>query len=277
MPIGLALFSTDLTMSPVDVAREAEARGFHSLYLPEHTHIPTSRVTPPPTGDAEIDEGYKRTLDPYVALAAAAAVTSRIRLGTGVALVAQHGPIVLAKEIATLDLISRGRFVLGVGFGWNREEMADHGVEYARRREQVREHVLAMQALWSHEQTGFIGEFVRFEESWSRPKPVQRPWPPILIGGAAGPKLFAHIAEYADGWMPFGGAGVKQALPDLKRAMEAAGRDPAELKVVPFGVIPDRGKLDYYASLGVSEVAVRLPAGPREAVMPVLDEYAKFV
>ncbi len=179
--------------------------------------------------------------------------------------------------MATLDLISNGRFVFGIGFGWNREEMADHGVDFPRRRERVREHVLAMQRLWAHERASFAGEFVRFEESWSWPKPVQRPRPPILIGGAAGPQLFAHIAEYADGWIPIGGAGVAGKLPELRRAMEAAGRDPATLQVVVFGVVPTRGKLDYYASAGITEVAIRLPSGPADVVLPALDEYAKLL
>lgn len=277
MRIGVTIFTTDQAIGPAELARAVEARGFSSLYVPEHTHIPTSRLSPPPTGEDVLAEEYKRTLDPFVALGAAAAVTSRIKLGTGVSLVAQHDPIVLAKEVATLDLVSNGRFVFGIGFGWNREEMADHGVDFRRRRERAREHVLAMQRLWAHERASFAGEFVRFEESWSWPKPVQRPRPPILIGGAAGPKLFAHIAEYADGWIPIGGAGVAAKLPELRRAMEAAGRDPAGLQVVVFGVLPTRGKLDYYAATGITEVAIRLPSGPADVVLPALDEYARLL
>jgi probable F420-dependent oxidoreductase len=277
LEIGVTLHTTDLSMPPAELAREVEARGFHSLYVPEHTHIPTSRRTPPPTGDAELSQEYLRSLDPYVALAAAAAVTSRIRLGTGIALVAQHDPIALAKQIATLDWLSGGRFVLGIGFGWNREEMANHGIDFPRRRERVRETVLAMQALWSKEAAAFEGEFVRFEESWQWPKPLQQPGPPVLIGGGPGPKLLAHVAEYADGWMPIGGAGLRKALPELRRAAEARGRDPASLQVVPFGVLPDAGKLDYYAGLGVTEAVLRLPSAPRDAVLPVLDRYTSFL
>ena len=277
MKVGVTIFATDRSMSPVELAREAEARGFHSLYVPEHTHIPTSRRTPPPTGDAVLPEEYKRTLDPYVALAAAAAVTSRIRLGTGIALVAQHDPIALAKALATLDLVSGGRLVVGVGFGWNREEMESHGVDYKRRREIVREKMLAIQALWTNEVAGFAGEHVRFEPSWQWPKPLQKPRPPVLIGGAPGPKLFAHVAEWADGWLPIGGAGLKAALPELRRAFEARGRDPATLQVVPMGVLPDAGKLEHYASIGVTETVLRLPSAPRDAVMPTLDAYARFV
>ncbi len=264
-------------MGLVELAREAEARGFHSLYVPEHTHIPTSRRTPPPTGDEVLPEEYKRTLDPTVALAAAASVTSRIRLGTGIALVAQHDPLVLAKALATLDLVSGGRLVLGVGYGWNREEMESHGVDYKRRREIVREKMLAIQALWSSEVAAFRGEHVRFEPSWQWPKPLQRPRPTVLIGGAPGPKLFAHVAEWADGWLPIGGAGLRVALPELRRAFETRGRDPATLQVVPMGVLPDAGKLEHYASIGVTEAVLRLPSAPRDAVMPVLDAYARFV
>jgi probable F420-dependent oxidoreductase len=276
MKLGVTMFATDRAIAPVALARAVEDRGFHSLYLHEHTHIPTSRRTPPPTGEAVLAEEYKRTLDPFVALGAAAAVTSRLTIGTAVCLVAQHDPLVMAKEVATLDLISGGRLVLGVGFGWNREEMESHGVDFRRRRELVREKMLAMERLWSEEKASFAGELVRFEECWSWPKPVQQPRPPVLLGGAAGPKLFAHIAEYGDGWMPIGGAGVGAALPALHRAMEDAGRDPAAVSVVLIGTIPDPGKLEHYASLGVTEVALRLPSSPADAVLRVLDEYARL-
>jgi probable F420-dependent oxidoreductase len=275
MKIGVTMFATDRAMSPVELAREAEARGFYSLYIPEHTHIPISRRTPPPTGDAVLAEEYKRSLDPYVALAAASSVTERIRLGTGIALVAQHDPITLAKEIATLDLLSGGRLVLGIGYGWNHEEMENHGIDVRRRRALVREQMLAMQALWSQEEAGFEGEFVRFEPSWQWPKPVQQPRPPVLIGGAAGPTLFAHIAEYADGWLPIGGAGLADALDALREAVAARGRDFAELHVVPMGVHPDAAKLDFYRSLGVTEAVLRIPSDTRDTVLPVLDAFAK--
>jgi probable F420-dependent oxidoreductase len=275
--LGITIFATDLSMDPVELSREAEARGFASLYVPEHTHIPTSRRTPPPTGDAELAEEYKRTLDPYIALAAAASVTRRIRLGTGIALVAQHDPITLAKQIATLDRVSGGRLVLGIGYGWNREEMQNHGVDVKRRRAVVRETMLAMQALWSQEVASFEGEFVRFEASWQWPKPQQQPRPPVLIGGAPGPVLFDHIAEYADGWLPIGGAGMRAALDDLRRAFDARGRDASRIEIVPMGVLPDAAKLDYYASLGVTEAVLRVPSAPRDQVLPVLDDYARFL
>ncbi len=277
LPLGVTTFATDRSMDVVALAREVESRGFSSLYLPEHTHIPTSRRTPAPTGQPELPEEYRRTLDPFVALAAAAAATERLVLGTGITLVAQRDPIVTAKAVATLDHLSGGRLVLGVGFGWNVEEMADHGVDPARRRARAREHVLAMQALWNRDEAGFEGEFVSFEPSWSWPKPVQAGGPPILVGGAAGAGLFAHVAEYGHGWIPIGGAGVRDALPELRAAMEAAGRDPAELRVVPFGAVPSPDKLEYFAEIGVTEVVAQLPSAPADQVLPVLDRYASLL
>jgi probable F420-dependent oxidoreductase len=277
MQIGVTMFATDVSCDTATLAREAEARGYHSLYLPEHTHIPTSRRTPPPTGEPELAEEYMRTVDPFVALASAASVTSRIRLGTGICLVAQRDEIVTAKEVATLDALSNGRFVFGIGFGWNEDEMESHGVAFHTRRELVREKMLAMQALWAHDRAAYRGKLVRIEESWSYPKPVQKPRPPVLLGGAAGPKLFAHVVEYCDGWIPIGGAGVAAALPALHAAAEKAGRDPESLSVVPFGVVPNRGKLDYYASLGIREVVLRIPSLPRNEALRVLDEYAAFI
>ena len=277
MKIGVTIHATDRAMSPVTLAAEAEARGFHSLYIPEHTHIPVSRRTPPPTGDDVLADEYRRSLDPYIALAAAAAGTSRILLGTGIGLVAQHDTITFAKQLATLDLLSNGRLVLGIGYGWNREEMENHGIDVRRRRALVREKMLAMQELWTREEAEYHGDFVRFERSWMWPKPVQQPRPRVLIGGAAGPKLFAHIAEYADGWMPIGGAGLKQSLEDLRTAFERRKRDARELHVVPMGVVPDPEKLAYYESLGVTEAVLRLPSAPRDVVLPVLDEFTSFL
>jgi probable F420-dependent oxidoreductase len=277
MRYGVTMFMTDETMPPVDLARAIEERGLHSLYVPEHTHIPTSRMTPPPTGDAELRDEYKRTLDPLVALAMCAAATERLIVGTGVCLVAQREPIVTAKAIATLDHMSGGRFVLGMGFGWNADEIADHGVSMPERRAIAREHVLAMRALWRDDVASFDGKYVQIPPSWSWPKPARPDGPPVLIGGAPGPKLFAHVAEYADGWIPIGGAGIRAAIPDLHRACEAVGRDPAALQIVPFGTVPDAGKLEYYASIGVTEVVLRLPGGGADRVLPMLDEYAALV
>jgi probable F420-dependent oxidoreductase len=277
MKFGIAFHTTDLAMSPIELAREAEARALDSIYLPEHTHIPVSRRTPAPGGEAELPDLYRRTYDPYIALAAAASVTTTIRLGTGIALPAQHDAIALAKTIATLDLISGGRFTWGIGFGWNQEEIENHGVAFAERRAVVRETVSAARALWSADVAAFEGEHVSFEASWQWPKPVQRKGPPVLLGSGAGPKAFAAIAEYADGWMPIGGAGVRAALPELQRAMEEKGRDPASLAIVPLGVLPSAEKIDYYVTIGCSEIAFRVPSAARSEAMRVLDEIARIV
>lgn len=277
MKIGVTIHATDKTMDPVELAVEAEARGYDSFYVPEHTHIPASRRTPAPTGTPELAEEYYRTLDPYIVIAAAAARTHEIELGTGIGLVAQHDAITFAKQLATLDRVSAGRLVLGIGFGWNHEEMENHGIDVKRRRELVREKMLAMRELWTKEVAEYRGEFVAFEPSYAWPKPLQQPGPRTLIGGAAGPKLFSQIAEYADGWLPIGGAGMKAALDDLRARFEANGRDPASMHIVPFGVLPDEGKLDYYGELGVTEVVLRLPGAGRDLVMPRLDEFAGFV
>jgi probable F420-dependent oxidoreductase len=231
-----------------------------------------SRRTPPPTGDAELRDEYKRTLDPFVALAMAAAVTDRILLGTGISLVAQREPIVTAKAVASLDLLSGGRFVLGIGFGWNEDETENHGIAMPERRDVTREHMLAMRALWTEDVAEFHGKHTELAPSWSWPKPVSGP--PVLIGGAAGRKMFAAIAEYADGWIPIGGRGIREALPDLHAACEAIGRDPSTLRIVPFGTIPNAGKLEYYASLGIEEIVLRVPSADADVVLPLLDEYA---
>jgi probable F420-dependent oxidoreductase len=273
---GVTMFMTDQTMGPVELARAVEERGLHSLYIPEHTHIPTSRRTPPPTGDAQLPEEYKRTLDPIVALALAAATTEKILLGTGICLVAQRDPIITAKEIATLDQAAGGRFVLGIGFGWNQDEIEHHGVDMKRRREIAREHMLVMKALWRDDVASFDGEFVHLAPSWSWPKPVRPDGPPVLIGGAAGPKLFSQVAEYADGWIPIGGAGVRAALVDLQRACEARDRDPATLRIVPFGTVPDPGKIEYYASIGISEIVLRLPSANADRILPKLDQFMEL-
>jgi probable F420-dependent oxidoreductase len=282
---GITVFLTDRSIGPVELARAAEERGFASLYFPEHTHYPLasapspmrSSVTLPADVASDLDDAYRRTIDPFTALAAAAAVTTRLTLGTGIALVAQHDPITLAKQVATIDHLSAGRFILGVGYGWNKVEMADHGVDYRRRRDVVREHVLAMETLWADEVAEFHGEFVDLAPSYAWPKPVQRPRVPVLLGGAAGPTLFSHIAEYGDGWIPIGGAGLAAALPRLRAVMEEASRDPSTLRIVSFGTVPDPEKLSYYEEVGISEVVARVPSGPADVVLPVLDDFARYV
>jgi probable F420-dependent oxidoreductase len=273
--IATTIFLTDETITPLRLGRELEDRGFAGLYLPEHTHIPVERATPYP-GGGELPREYTRTLDPLVALAQVAAVTERLALGTGITLIAQHDPIALAKQIATLDHLSGGRFTLGLGFGWNKEEAEGHGVNWSSRHELGRDRVALMRALWAADPTAYKGEFGSVQASHAHPKPVRNA-PRILIGGAAGPKTFARIAEYADGWLPIGGHGLTEAGPLLRAAWEEAGRDPGKLEIVPYAVRPDHGKLAHYADLGIDEVILQLPAGGEAEVLGVLDEFAAYL
>ncbi|MFD5336841.1 LLM class F420-dependent oxidoreductase [Streptomyces hawaiiensis] len=281
MRIAVTIFLTDETITPTRLARELEDRGFAGLYLPEHTHIPVERTTPYPAG-GELPPEYGRTLDPFVALGQAAAVTGRLGLGTGITLVAQHDPIDLAKQVATLDHLSGGRFTLGVGFGWNVEEADDHGVRWSTRRELVRDRMALMRALWSQEPVAYEGEFGGVRASQAYPKPVRKPRGPVvgprtLVGGAAGPKLFAHISEYADGWLPIGGRGLGESLPVLRTAWADAGRDPQALQVVPYAVHPGSGKLAHYADLGIEEVVAQLPPAGEAEVLKALDGLAGYL
>ncbi len=276
MKLGITMFATDVAIDPIELAVEAENRGFASLWLPEHTHIPASRATPWPAGDGQLPTKYKRSYDPPTVLAACAHATSTLRLGSGISLAAQHDPISYAKVWATLDQISNGRAAFGVGYGWNKEEMADHGVDYATRRAHVRDHVMAMQALWTDEEATFQGDFVSFERALAWPKPIQQPRIPTYIGGGAGPKMFDAVVEFADGWLPIGGAGVRAAIPVLNEAWASAGRSGAP-SVVPFGVHPEMGKLEYYAELGCDEVVLDVESLPRDEVLRILDGYADFV
>ncbi|MEU0668543.1 TIGR03619 family F420-dependent LLM class oxidoreductase [Streptomyces lavendulocolor] len=275
MRIATTIFLTDQTISPVRLARELEQRGFAGLYLPEHTHIPVERTSPYPAG-GDLPPEYGRTLDPFVALGQAAAVTERLELGTGITLVAQHDPIDLAKQVATLDHLSGGRFTLGVGYGWNREEAEDHGVDWRTRRERTRDRMALMRALWAAGPTAYEGTTASVRASFAHPKPAGGA-PRTLIGGAAGPRLFAHIAEYADGWLPIGGRGLTEALPVLRETWEKAGRDPDALHVVPYAVRPSEGKLAHFAGLGITETVVQLPPSGETEVLRKLDEYARYV
>ena len=277
MRLGITAALTDRDLSPAALAGAVEERGFDSLYLPEHTHLPVREDTPPALVDGVRLDDYKRCLDPLVALATAAAVTSRIGLGTGILLAAQHDPIVLAKQVATLDHLSGGRVTLGVGFGWNRAEAEDHGVEFGRRHAVVREHLAAMEAIWSTDQAEYHGEFVDFEPTWSWPKPLQQPRVRTLIGGGPTDTVLRAVAGYADGWIPIGGRGLTAAMPRLRALAEEAGRDPAALSVVPFGTIADEGKLEHYAGLGVTEVVLRVRAGDEGAVRAELDALAPLL
>ncbi|MFE7129945.1 TIGR03619 family F420-dependent LLM class oxidoreductase [Streptomyces sp. NPDC057638] len=274
MRISTTIFLTDETITPVRLARELEDRGFAGLYLPEHSHIPVERSSPFPGGGALPPE-YGRLLDPFVALAQAAAVTERIALGTGVTLVAQHDPVDLAKRVATLDHLSGGRLTLGVGHGWNREEAEDHGVRWATRRAQVADSLQLMRALWAPEPTAYDGAFGSVRASYAHPKPVNGA-PRVLFGGGAGPRLFADIAAHADGWLPIGGSGLAASLTALRAAWEAAGRGSTAPQVVPYAVNPTPGKLEHYARLGVTEVVVSLPT-EGEAALRTLDDLAPLV
>ena len=276
MRFGVTAFLTDRSITPIEFAQAAADRGFDGIYVPEHTHIPTGRKTPAPMGEP-LPEQYWRCLDPFVALMQAATAVPTIRVGTGICLVAQRDPIVTAKEVATIDHLTGGRFVFGIGFGWNQDEAEDHGIPFKRRRDVVRDRVLAMKALWTQDEASFEGEFATVSPSGAWPKPTQQPHPPVLIGGQGGPKLFEAVAEYADGWMPIGGRGIKAALPELRAAYERHGRDPSTLTVVPFGTIPDAGKLEYYASLGIEDVVLGIDHGERDHVLEELDRFAPFI
>ena len=275
--LGITAALTDIDLAPAVLAGAVEELGFDSLYLPEHTHLPVEEDTPPTlVGGVRLDD-YKRCLDPLVALATAAAVTSRIGLGTGILLAAQHEPILLAKQVATLDHLSGGRVTLGVGFGWNRTEAEDHGVEWPRRHDVVREHLAAMEAIWSTDQAEYHGEFVDFGPTWSWPKPVQQPRVRTLVGGGASDAVLTAVVAYADGWIPIGGSGLTTAIPRLHALAEQAGRDPAALSVVPFGTIADQGKLEHYAALGITEVVLRVRAGDEQSVRAELESLAPLV
>lgn len=276
MHVGVTIFLTDRSIGTVEVARAAEERGFESLWLPEHTHIPTTRRTPYPAGEPLPPE-YYRTHDPFVALTAAAIATERLKVATGICLVAQHDPIVLAKSVASLDHVSDGRFLFGIGYGWNEDEMEDHGVDPSRRRAIVREKVLAMKELWTEEEASFDGEFVHLPPSWAWPKPVTAPHPPIHIGGAGGPTLLRHVAEYADGWMPIGGRGMSTKLPELRRLAEEQGRDPDAIEISVMAPRPDRELFDHYESIGVHRVVLWLPSAPADEVLPFLDRYVPLL
>lgn len=277
MRIGITVFLTDQGIDPTDLATAVEDRGFASLYLPEHTHLPIREAEPPGLVEGVRLEDYRRGLDPMIALSMAATVTTDLLLGTGVLLIAQHDPIALAKQVASLDHLSGGRFVLGIGYGWNRSEAEDHGVAFAARRALAAEKLGVMHALWSQDEAAFDGELVQLPPSYAWPKPVQQPRVRTLIGGGAGPKLFAAISSQADGWMPIGASGLAATLPALRQAWSDAGRDDEALSIVPFGVIPDAGKLAHLEALGCDEVVLRVPMGATAEVLSTLDRYAAFL
>jgi probable F420-dependent oxidoreductase len=277
MRLGITAFLTDRDMRPGALAQTIESLGFDGLYLPEHTHLPVRADVPPALVEGVRLDDYKRGLCPLVALSSAIETTSRIRLGTGILLAAQHDPIVLAKQIATLDHLCGGRFTLGIGFGWNRAEAEDHGVDFGARHAIVREHVLCMQALWSQDQAEFHGVHIDLPPSWAWPKPVQQPRVRTLIGGGAGDAVLRAVADYADGWMPVGGSGLGEAIPRLHQFAEAAGRDPAEFSIIPFGTIANEAKLEHYATLGIDEVVLRVRSGSPDEMCAELNTLAPLV
>jgi probable F420-dependent oxidoreductase len=274
MHIGALMFPTDYAIRPDDLARAAEERGFESLWFPEHTHIPTARRSPWPGGPV-LPKEYWHTHDPFVALAAAAAVTKRLRVGTGVCLLIERDPITTAKEVASLDVMSRGRFLFGIGAGWNVEEMEDHGTDFRSRWRVLRERVLAMKAIWTEDEASFEGEFVRFPPLWSWPKPAQTPHPPVLLGGH-GPRALARVVDYCDGWLPIvaRGGDLRDGIAELHRLARAKGRDPATLTVSAYGAPMDRDMLVRLAELGIERAILALPSGDADTVLPLLDRGA---
>lgn len=273
MELGVLVFPLEGSMTPDALALAAEERGFESIFYPEHSHLPVASDRWP--GGPNIPDGYARTMDQFVCMTAAATVTERIMIGSGICLVPQHHPAWLAKQVATLDVLSGGRVILGIGFGWNRAELADHGVAFDQRRAITRETVLAMKALWHDEIASFDGEHVNISPSRVWPKPHQQPNPKIVIGAGAGPKLYAAVAEYADGWGPMRGRDeIEEHLPALRRAMADAGRDPDGLDITVFNAPADGGQLTALAELGVTRAVFGVPPGDADTVLPILDRYA---
>ena len=275
MKFGVTMFPTGYSIGPAELARAVEERGFESLFFPEHTHIPTSRRTPWPAG-GELPREYSHTLDPFIALSAAATATEHLRIGTGVCLVVERDPITLAKEVASLDFISGGRFLFGVGGGWNREEMENHGTNPAQRWKLLRERILAMKAIWTQDEAEFDGRFVNFDPIWSWPKPVQKPHPPILLGGD-GPHTLQRVVEYADGWMPIPVVlqrPLAERIAELNRLAAEAGR--GRIPVSIYGAPSRPEVIQHYAELGVERCLFWLPPAPREEVLPFLDRYAEL-
>jgi probable F420-dependent oxidoreductase len=277
MNFGVLMFATDYAIRPDDLARAVEERGFDSLWLPEHTHIPVSRRSPWP-GGGDLPKEYWHTHDLFVALAMAAAVTKKIKLGTGICLVIERDPITLAKEVATLDALSGGRVCFGIGGGWNAEEMENHGTAFQGRWKVLRERVEAMKTIWANDEAEYHGETVNFDKIWSWPKPAQKPHPPIYLGGH-GPKAFDRIVRYCDGWLPIPArAGdLKDAMADLFARAEKAKRAPKTLSVNVYGAGPDPERLESYVKIGVDRTIFALPSVGRDAALPLLDQYAEVM
>jgi len=276
MRVGVVYFPTDYGIDVRELAQAVEARGFESLFFPEHTHIPTSRRTPLPSG-GELPERYKHSHDPFVALSFAAAATRKLVLGTGICLIPQRDPIVTAKCVASLDQLSGGRFVFGIGGGWNVDEMENHGARYETRFQLLRERILAMKALWTEEEAQFHGKMVSFDPVWLYPKPAQRPHPPILLGGESDHTL-KRVVEFCDGWFPRARPGftAKEAVERLRRAAAAAGRDFATLSISVFRAPADAGVLGDYRQAGIARAVLEVPDGSRDEILRLLDKHASL-
>jgi probable F420-dependent oxidoreductase len=279
MDIGAAMFFTDYSMSSVELARALEERGFESVWAPEHSHIPLTRKTPF-AGGGELPKQYYDVMDPFVTLAAAAAATKTIKLGTGVCLVIQRDPIQTAKLVASLDQVSNGRFLFGIGGGWNQDEMEDHGTVYATRFKLMREQIEAMKAIWTETKPEYHGELVDFPPMMTWPKPVQKPHPPVIVGG-----MFPHAARralrYANGWIPHSRRphyeDVTDFLPQFRQMAAEAGRDLAEVPVTVWGVQPDYDRLGRYQEQGVARGVVQLAPETADKTLPILDRWADLI
>jgi probable F420-dependent oxidoreductase len=272
--LGLITFVTDYTLQPVELARAVEERGIESLFLTEHTHIPTSRESPSYLG-GDLPQEYWHTHDVFTALAAAAAVTETLILGTGICLVPEHHPLTLAKQVASLDSLSKGRFIFGIGAGWNAEELANHGVAFKDRWKVTRESVLAMREVWTQDEAEYHGEFIDFDPVWSWPKPAQAGGPPVLLG--AGTKWsWDRVAEYCDGWYPIDGHDdLAEGIEGIKAAFDRRDRPWEDIQLTA-GTLPDEARIRELAELGFSRVTVQLPSIAPDQQLPILDEYAKL-
>ena len=277
MHIGITQFSTGYTIRIDELAREAENRGFESLFVPEHTHIPTSRRSPWP-GGSELPEEYKNTVDPLVGLAYAAASTARLRIGTAIALLTERDPIVLAKECATLDLLSGGRFELGIGAGWNAEEMENHGTTFKDRFKVMCDRAKAIKAIWREDTPEYHGRFVDFDPIWSYPKPVQKPNPPVLLGGETRYSL-ERVVEFCEGWMPRTRSfrDAKGEMARLEAFADKAARDVNTIQTTVFGATGDPEALDDYREAGVFRALITIPPKGRDEVLPLLDRHARLL
>ena len=279
MRIGGAMFFTDYSMSPTELARALEDRGFDSLWVPEHSHIPLTRRSPFPSG-GDLPKKYYDVMDPFVVLGAAAAVTKTLLLGTGICLIAQRDPIQTAKQVASIDQVSGGRFLFGVGNGWNEDEMANHGTAFASRHKLARERVEAMKAIWTESKAEYHGEFVNFEPMMAWPKPVQKPHPPIIVGGAF-PYGARRAVRYGDGWVPRASrqqyADVGEFLPQFRQMATAAGRDPDSLPITIFRVEENLERLRQYHDIGVARAVISVPAAKADEILPLLDRWAALI